>query len=85
MIPGGQHVSLGTLLFKADHTLPAEWQDPVFADKDRQIITTCEIDPMASIAAQELRDMGFTNVAIIKGGTQGWKSVGLATEPFPKR
>jgi rhodanese-related sulfurtransferase len=82
IIPGAHHVSLGTLLFKADHSLPAEWQDPVFADKDRQIITTCEIGPMASIAAQELKDMGFTDVAILEGGTQGWIQAGQPTEPF---
>lgn len=82
IIPGARHVSLGTLLFKADHSLPAEWQDPVFADKDRPIITTCEIGPMASIAAKELKDFGFTNVAILEGGTQGWVEAGQPTEPF---
>ena len=76
IIPGAQHVSLGTLLFKADHRLPAEWQDPVFTDEQRPIITTCLIGQMASIAAKELRDMGYANVAILEGGTQGWKDAG---------
>lgn len=84
IIPGARHVSLGTLLFKADHSLPEDWRDPVFSDKDRLIITTCEIGPMASIAAKELKDMGYTNVAILEGGTQGWKSAGKPTEPFER-
>lgn len=82
IIPGGQHVSLGTLLYKADHSSPAEWRDQVFADKDRPIITTCETGEMASLAAKELKDLGYTNVAILEGGTQGWKDAGQATEPF---
>jgi rhodanese-related sulfurtransferase len=82
IIPGAQHVSLGTLLYKADHSLPVEWQDPVFADRDRPLITTCEIGPMASIAAKELKDLGYTNVAILEGGTRGWIDAGQQTEPF---
>jgi rhodanese-related sulfurtransferase len=82
MIPGGHHVSLGTLLFKADHSLPKEWQDPVFADKDRPIITTCQIGAMAAIAAKELKDFGYTNVSILEGGTDGWTNAGRPTEPF---
>lgn len=82
IIPGARHVSLGTLLFKADHSLPEDWRDPVFADKDRPIITTCEIGPMASIAAKELKDFGYTNVSILEGGTQGWISAGQPTAPF---
>jgi rhodanese-related sulfurtransferase len=82
IIPGGRHVSLGTLLFKADHSMPEEWRDPVFANKDRPIITTCEIGPMAAIAAKELKDLGYTNVSILDGGTQGWISAGQPTAPF---
>ncbi|MEX2315214.1 MAG: rhodanese-like domain-containing protein [Thermomicrobiales bacterium] len=82
IIPGGHHVSLGTLLFKADHSLPEAWRDPVFADKDRPILTTCQIGAMASIAAKELKDLGYTNVSIIDGGTDGWTSAGRPTEPF---
>jgi rhodanese-related sulfurtransferase len=82
IIPGARHVSLGTLLYKADHSLPEDWRDPVFSDKDRPIITTCEIGPMASIAAKELKDMGYTNVAILEGGTEGWKRAGLPTDEF---
>jgi rhodanese-related sulfurtransferase len=82
IIPGAHHVSLGTLLFKADHSLPAEWQDPVFADVQRPIITTCAIGAMASIAAKELRDMGYANVAILDGGTQAWQDAGQPTAEF---
>jgi rhodanese-related sulfurtransferase len=82
IIPGAHHASLGTILYKADHSLPEEWRDPAFNDHERPIITTCGIGAMASIAAQELKDLGFTNVAILEGGTQGWIDAGQPTEPF---
>ena len=82
IIPGARHVSLGTLLYKADHTLPEAWQDPELADHDRPIITTCAIGAMAAIAAKELQDLGFTNVAILDGGTEGWTAAGQPTESF---
>ena len=82
IIPGAHHSSLGTILYKADHSLPEEWRDPAFNDHDRPIITTCGIGAMASIAAKELKDLGFTNVAILDGGTQGWIDAGQPTEPF---
>jgi rhodanese-related sulfurtransferase len=82
IIPGAEHISLGTLLFKADHSLPAGWQHPALADHERPIITTCETSEMASIGAKELKDLGFTNVAILQGGTVGWQQAGLPTRPF---
>jgi rhodanese-related sulfurtransferase len=82
IIADAHPVSLGTLLYKADHSLPEEWRDPVFNDRDRQIITICGIGAMASIAAKELKDLGYTNVAILEGGIQGWQSAGQPTEPF---
>ncbi len=82
VIPGAHHVSLGTLLYKADHSLPEDWRDPALADKDRPIITTCGTGEMASISAKELKDLGFTNVAILEGGTEGWIDAGQPTAPF---
>ena len=82
IIPGAHHVSLGTLLYKADQSMPENYRDPVFADQERPIITTCGVGAMASIAAKELTDMGYTNVAILEGGTQGWKGAGKPTESF---
>lgn len=81
-IPGLHHASLGTLLYKADHSMPDNYRDEAFSDKDRPIIVTCNVGAMASIAAKELKDMGYSNVAILEGGTQGWKDAGLPTEPF---
>jgi rhodanese-related sulfurtransferase len=81
IIPGAVNISLGTLTYKADHEVPAAWRDPRFADRDRPIITTCEVGAMAALGAELLTDMGYTNVVILEGGTQGWKEAGLPTVP----
>ncbi len=82
IIPGAHHTSLGTLLYKADHSLPEEWRDPALNDHDRPIITVCGMGAMASIAAKELKDLGYTRVSILEGGTEGWINSGRSTEPF---
>lgn len=82
IIPGAHHVSLGTLLYKADRSMPESYRDPAFTNLDQLIITTCETGEMASIAAKELLDMGYTNVAILDGGTVSWTNAGKPTESF---
>lgn len=77
IIKGTENVSMGTLYFKADHGMPAEYQAPCLADKDRPIITTCTLGLVASVAAKTLKDYGFTNVKILEGGNVAWKEAGL--------
>ena len=77
IIEGSENVSMGTLFFRADHTLPAEYQAECLADKDRPIVTTCTLGAVASIAAKTLQDYGFTNVSILEGGNVAWGEAGL--------
>jgi rhodanese-related sulfurtransferase len=79
IIPGAINVTLGTLTYKADHEVPPEWRDPNFQDLSRPIITTCETGEMASLAGKLLKDMGYMNVRILKGGTLAWKDAGYPT------
>ncbi len=79
IIPGALNVSLGTLPLRADQELPEEHRNPELQDRARPIITTCGAGGQASLAARVLKDMGFTNVSILEGGTTGWKQAGLPT------
>lgn len=79
IIPGAVNISLGTLTYKADNQVPAEWRDPNLANRARPIITVCYSGEMGALAAKLLNDMGFTNVHSIKGGTVAWKTAGYAT------
>jgi rhodanese-related sulfurtransferase len=81
IIPGAQAVSLGMLPVRADQELPEAVRNPELQDRNRPIITTCAAGGQASLAAKTLKDMGFTNVSIMEGGTNGWKEAGLPTVP----
>ena len=76
-IPGAVNISLGSLTYKADHEVPAEWREPLLADPSRPIITTCILGPMGVIGGGLLHEMGFTNVQILEGGVQAWIDAGL--------
>jgi len=80
VIRGTENVSMGTLYFKADHDMPAEYQAECLADKSRPIITTCTLGLVASIAAKTLKDYGFANVSVLDGGNVAWKEAGLPLE-----
>jgi rhodanese-related sulfurtransferase len=80
IIPGSENVSMGTLYFKADHTMPEEFQATCLKDKSRPIITTCTLGLVASVAAKLLKDYGYENVKILEGGNVAWKEAGFATE-----
>jgi rhodanese-related sulfurtransferase len=79
IIPGALNVSLGTLPLRADQELPENLRNPELQDRERPIITTCGGGGQASLAAKLLKDMGFQNVSILEGGTNGWKQAGLPT------
>jgi rhodanese-related sulfurtransferase len=84
IIPGAINVSLGTLPIRADQEMPEAMRNADLQDRNRPIITTCGGGGQASLAAKVLKDMGFTNVSILEGGTNGWKSAGLPVEA-PKK
>ena len=80
VIPGSVNISLGTLFYKADQTLPAGVKDERLGDKSQEIFVTCAKGGQASIAAGVLNDYGYDNVKVIDGGILGWKEAGLDVE-----
>lgn len=82
IIPGALAVSLGTLGFKGDVTMPEEMQHPELGDHDREIVVTCTIGAMAALGAQTLQDLGYKNVTYMEGGTLAWKEAGLEVDEF---
>ena len=45
IIPNAMNISLGTLTYKADNEVEEAWREPALRDRNRPIITTCEIGP----------------------------------------
>ena len=79
-VPGAVNIPLGVLPLKADTELPESTRDARLQDRSTPVITTCGGGGQAALAAKLLKDMGFTNVSMIDGGTRGWKAAGLPTE-----
>jgi len=82
IVPGAVPISLGTLTFKADTTVPEPMQHPELGDHDREIVVTCAMGAMASLGAKLLQDMGYNNVTFMDGGTNGWKEAGRPVDDF---
>jgi len=69
IIPGSFHVSRGVLEFNADPK--CEYYKDFF-DKDREIILYCHTGSRSALASATLKEMGYTNVAHMKGGFKDW-------------
>lgn len=71
IIPGALNLPLSKI---NEDSLPDE-----LAARGRTIITACQAGPMGALAAYALKQLGFTNVHYIDGGTQGWLDAGFET------
>lgn len=83
-IPGSMNIPLGVLPIKADTELPEGMREAQLQDRDREIVVTCAAGGQAALGAKMLKDMGFSNVSYVEGGTRGWKEAGLPTEDTTK-
>jgi len=45
--------------------------------RDETLYITCQTGPRAARVAKQLRQSGFTNIALVDGGTQRWEQAGL--------
>jgi rhodanese-related sulfurtransferase len=77
-IPGAIHHQRTVLEWRADPDCP--WRDDRIADLDAPLILVCSQGYASSLAAQTLRELGFTRVTDMDGGFDAWKAQGLPTE-----
>lgn len=70
-IPGAKHIPRGVLELQAADQLP---------EKDARIVVHCALGGRGSLAAKSLQEMGYTNVANMKGGVNAWQEHGYDTE-----
>lgn len=82
LIPSSVNISLGMLPIRADLELPAQMRDERLANRNRPILVTCGAGGQAALGAYMLKQMGFTDVAFIDGGTAAWKQAGFDVEPL---
>lgn len=80
LIPSSANISLGMLPIRADLQVPQELRDGRLEDRSRPILVTCGAGGQAALGAYLLKEMGFTDVAYIDGGTAAWKQAGFDVE-----
>ncbi|TML02053.1 MAG: hypothetical protein E6G41_15855 [Actinobacteria bacterium] len=78
-IPDAIHHQRTVIEWRADPE--CEWRDERIADLDAPLILFCSQGYASSLAAQTLREMGFTRVTDMDGGFDAWKEQGLPTLP----
>jgi rhodanese-related sulfurtransferase len=60
--------------------LPENFREARLADRNRSVLVTCGAGGQAALGAYLLKQMGFTDVAYIEGGTTAWKNAGFEVE-----
>lgn len=72
-IHGAVHASRGMLEFYADPSSP--YHKPEL-NPDRRVILHCASGGRSALAAQTLRQLGYSNVAHLDGGLKAWLDAG---------
>ncbi|ATY31084.1 MBL fold metallo-hydrolase [Sphingomonas psychrotolerans] len=70
-ITGARHLPRGQLELRVNTELP---------DPTAKIVTCCEFGKISTLAAATLRDLGFSRVAALEGGTTAWREAGYPLE-----
>jgi rhodanese-related sulfurtransferase len=77
VISGAVFAPRGMLEFWADPTSPYHRAE---FDPTRRIILHCASGGRSALAADTLRELGYTNVAHLDGGLKAWKEAGQSVE-----
>src|ERR1700682_2008763 len=80
-IPGARNITRGELEIRAD--TEQERRDPALQDRQQKILLTCGGGGKATLSANALLEMGFTDVSVIRGGCRGWQRAGYSLDPYP--
>ncbi len=66
-LPGAVHLGKGVIERDIEEAVP---------DLDAEVVLYCGGGYRSALAADNLRQMGYTNVASMDGGVRGWKAAG---------
>lgn len=50
---------------------------PEFSGEERPLVMVCKTDRRSSVAAAQLRAAGAADVAVLRGGMERWRALGL--------
>ena len=75
VVPGSVFFPRNVLEWRCDPESPA--RDERVCDRSRQIIVMCDEGYQSSLAAANLRRLGFERATDLVGGFQAWRAAGL--------
>ena len=78
LVPGAVHYPLSVVLWRLDPETAYD-QLPL----DTQVIVICRHGYCSSLAAAQLREIGFARATDVIGGVAAWVAAGLPVEPPP--
>lgn len=78
MVEGAINISLGTLYYKADDSVPEDFKDSRIQNRDKKVVVTCGLGLCAAIGGKLLKDMGFKDVSLLEGGVTKWQEDGYS-------
>ena len=83
IVPGSVFFPRNVLEWRCDPASPA--RDERVSDLGRQLIVMCDEGYQSSLAAANLRRLGFERATDLAGGFQAWRSAGLPVSPARRR
>lgn len=75
-LPGAVHMSRGVIEGKLS-------ANPQFALPGTRIVLYCRTDARATLVADNLQKMGYTEVQVLAGGYEAWRTTGRAVRTQP--
>jgi rhodanese-related sulfurtransferase len=83
VVPGSVFFPRNVLEWRCDPSSPA--RDERVGDLGRQLIVMCDEGYQSSLAAANLRRLGFERATDLAGGFQAWRSAGLPVSSATRR
>jgi rhodanese-related sulfurtransferase len=83
VVPGSVFFPRNVLEWRCDPSSPA--RDERVSELGRQLIVMCDEGYQSSLAAANLRRLGFERATDLAGGFQAWRSAGLPVSPARRR
>jgi rhodanese-related sulfurtransferase len=78
VVPGSIHFPRNVLEWRCDPASPA--RDERVCDRSRQLIVMCDEGYQSSLAAANLKRLGFDRATDLAGGFQAWREAGLPVD-----
>jgi rhodanese-related sulfurtransferase len=79
VVPDAVYFPRNVLEWRCDPECEA--RDPRVGGTDRRVIVMCDAGYQSSLAAANLKELGFERAADLAGGFQAWRAAGLPVTP----